>query len=337
MLTLDGSFGEGGGQILRTALSLSLITKKAFCVENIRANRSKPGLRKQHATAVRAAARIGSASLEGAREGSRRLVFEPQTLLPGHYRFKIGTAGSTTLILQTILPPLLLASGPSTVIIEGGTHNPMCPPFGFISTVFLPLLRRMGAEVEATLEKPGFYPKGGGRILLEVKPIKEFRRLDLQSRGKITGMKARSILSNLPRTIADRELDVCRRELSIAGNDLILEEFESKGPGNVLYIEVESERLTELFVGFGKKGVRAEDVAKGACRLAKAYIESELPVAEYLADQLLLPLALAKGGSFKTGRLSGHTSTNIHTIKRFLDIDIHTIEEDRKTTIIIED
>lgn len=337
MLTLDGSFGEGGGQILRTALSLSLITGKGFCLENIRANRSKPGLRKQHATAVRAAARIGSARLEGAREGSGRLVFEPQTLLPGHYRFTIGSAGSTTLILQTVLPALLLASEPSTVVIEGGTHNPMCPPFGFIQTVFLPLIRRMGAEVEATLEKPGFFPKGGGRILLEVKPLKEWHGLNLQSRGKITGVKARAIVSNLPRTIAERELDVCRQELSLGVNDLILEDHESKGPGNVLYIEVESERLTELFVGFGKKGVRAEDVARDACRQAKAYIQSELPVAEYLADQLLLPLSLAKTGSFKTGRMSDHTTTNIHTIRQFLDVEIHTIEEDRTTTIIVED
>jgi RNA 3'-terminal phosphate cyclase (ATP) len=337
MLTLDGSFGEGGGQILRSALALSLITKKGFCVENIRANRKNPGLRRQHATAVRAAGRIGSARLEGAKEGSKRLVFEPQQILPGHYRFTMGTAGSTTLVLQTIIPPLIQASGPSTILLEGGTHNPMAPPFGFIDRVFLPLLRRMGAKVEAELEKPGFYPKGGGKLRIQIDPVPELRRLDLMTRGDIIRTQATAIVSNLPRAIANRELNVCRRKLSLKTNDLIIEELDSKGPGNVIYLEVESERLTELFVGFGEKRVKAETVADNVIKKCQRYLAADdIPVGEHLADQLLIPLALAGGGSFKTFPLSAHTTTNIHTIKKFLDVEIHVIEDSHSATVIIE-
>ena len=163
MLTIDGSVGEGGGQILRTALALALVTGTPFRIHAIRARRRKPGLLRQHLTAVNAAATVGGASTDGASLGSRELTFRPGRITPGEYRFAVGTAGSTGLVLQTVLPPLLLASGPSTVTVEGGTHNPGAPPFDFLARVFLPLLRRMGAHVEARLDRPGFYPAGGGQ------------------------------------------------------------------------------------------------------------------------------------------------------------------------------
>jgi RNA 3'-terminal phosphate cyclase (ATP) len=337
MLTLDGAFGEGGGQIVRSALALSLLTRKAFKIENIRARRKNPGLAKQHATAVRAAARIGAARLEGACQGSKTLVFEPQELIPGHYRFPIGTAGSTTLVLQTVIVPLLLASGPSTIIIEGGTHNPMAPPFEFIDQVFLPLLRRMGARVEATLDRPGFYPRGGGRIRVEITPVERLHRIDLQTRGEIMAVRARAVIANLPRTIADRELDICRRKLSLKAGDLFIEEYKSKSPGNVVYVEVESESLTELFCAFGKKGLKAEKVADQVVKEARDYLASKVPVAHHLADQLLIPLALARGGSFRTLPLSDHTTTNIDTIKKFLDVGIHVLRDGPSTNVIFED
>src|SRR5262245_60443308 len=170
MEVIDGSQGEGGGQILRTALALSLVTGAPFRVEKIRAGRQKPGLLRQHLTAVTAAVEIGGAAVEGATLGSRELSFRPGSVRPGAYRFAVGTAGSAALVLQTVLPALLTATGPSTVVVEGGTHNPHAPPFDFLALAFLPLLARMGARAQATLDRPGFYPAGGGQLTVEITP-----------------------------------------------------------------------------------------------------------------------------------------------------------------------
>src|SRR5437867_958993 len=164
MLLIDGSQGEGGGQILRTALGLSLVTGTPIRIEKIRAGRAKPGLLRQHLTAVNAATAIGAVDVEGATLGSQELTFRPGTVKPGEYRFAVGTAGSTGLVLQTVLPPLLTAPGPSTLTLEGGTHNPTAPPFDFLARAFLPLISRMGPSATARLERPGFYPAGGGQM-----------------------------------------------------------------------------------------------------------------------------------------------------------------------------
>jgi RNA 3'-terminal phosphate cyclase (ATP) len=165
MITIDGSYGEGGGQILRTSLALSLVTGKPFSINNIRAGRKKPGLMRQHLTAVNAAAEIGSAAIKGNRIGSQEFTFEPEMIKPGNFHFAIGSAGSCTLVFQTILPALIIAGGPSEIILEGGTHNPFAPPFDFLAKAFLPVINRMGPKVDAVLEKPGFYPAGGGRFI----------------------------------------------------------------------------------------------------------------------------------------------------------------------------
>src|SRR5688572_16449750 len=183
LITIDGSMGEGGGQVLRTSLALSLVTGKPFRIEKIRAGREKPGLLRQHLTAVNAAAAVGGAHVEGAALGSRELDFRPGPAKPGEYRFAVGTAGSATLVLQAVLPALLTARGASTLVLEGGTHNPFAPPFDFLDKAFLPLLRRMGARVEVALERPGFYPAGGGRFQVRVEPVERLERLDLPSRG----------------------------------------------------------------------------------------------------------------------------------------------------------
>src|SRR5947207_15592691 len=164
MITIDGSQGEGGGQILRTSLALSLVTGQPFCMERIRVRRQKPGLLRQHLTAVEAAKTVGCAEVEGAEMNSQTLEFRPGPVTPGNYRFAVGTAGSATLVLQTVLPSLLTASGKSTLTLEGGTHNPLAPPFDFLVGSFMPLIRRMGATVELDLKAPGFFPAGGGRF-----------------------------------------------------------------------------------------------------------------------------------------------------------------------------
>jgi RNA 3'-terminal phosphate cyclase (ATP) len=328
MLTIDGSSGEGGGQIIRTSLALSLITGKPFRIEHVRARRQKPGLQRQHLTAVNAAAEIGGAEVEGAAVGSRYFSFRPGALKPGDYRFAIGTAGATTLVLQTVLPPLMIAASPSTLTFEGGTHNVHAPPFDFLQQTFLPLVRRMGPGVEARLERYGFYPPGGGRFHVTVEPSPVLAPLHIDERGEIRRRSARALVVRLPAQIAERELAVVSEELGWTGDELRVEaSTNALSPGNVVMLEIESEHLTEMFTRVGERGLRAELVAADAVREARRYLEIGAPVGEHLADQLLVPLSIAGGGSYTTGPLSLHTTTNIEVIRRFLAVEILTTEE----------
>ena len=323
MVTIDGATGEGGGQILRTSLALSLCLGKPFRIVNLRARRKKPGLRRQHLMCVNAAAKIGSARVEGATLGRQELTFVPHTIRPGLYHFDVGTAGSTTLVLQSVLPALLMANGSSILILEGGTHNPLAPPFDFLQMVFLPIINRMGPKIEARLERPGYYPKGGGRLRVTIRPVKELRTLHLDKRGEIHARRATATVVGLPRHIAERELGVIGRKLDLGEKCLyIREEPADRGPGNIVTIEIESEYITELFTGFGERGVRAETVADKAAKAARRYLDAGVPVGEYLADQLLLPFALAGGGSYNTLRPTLHTKTNSEVMQLFLEIGI---------------
>ncbi len=323
MLTIDGSFGEGGGQIIRTSLALSLVTGKSFRAERVRAKREKPGLRQQHLTAVNAAAEIGQAQVEGAAVGSKEFSFVPGPVTPGEYVFSIGTAGSSTLVLQTILPPLMVAAGPSILRIEGGTHNVHAPPYDFLERTFLPLVRRIGPQVEIELERYGFYPPGGGRFNVLIEPAAEYRRLELLERGPIRARRARALVVNLPASMADRELSVIQEKMELSEDDLHAEISDNAiSRGTAAMVEIESNDLTELFSRIGERGVRAEVIAANAADEALAYLEMDAPVGEHLADQLLIPMALGKGGTFKTGVYSLHTQTNIEVIKQFLDVEI---------------
>jgi len=242
MLDVDGSQGEGGGQIVRSAVALSMVTGTPIRVRRIRAGRRRPGLRRQHLTAVRAAAEICGGGLSGDRVGSAELELVPGPVAAGDYRFAVGTAGSTTLVLQTVLPALVTAPGPSTLVLEGGTHNPMAPPFPYLASTFLPLLERMGPAVAATLERPGFYPAGGGRIRIEIEPCERLRGLELLAPGKRRARRATAILAHLPRHIGERELRVVQKKTGWPASDLRIEEVEDcDGPGNLLVLEVESE------------------------------------------------------------------------------------------------
>jgi RNA 3'-terminal phosphate cyclase (ATP) len=332
MKFIDGSIGEGGGQILRTSLTLSLVTGAPLKIEKIRAGRKKPGLLRQHLTAVEAAAEVGRAAVRGAELGSKELQFEPREIAPGTYRFSVGTAGSTTLVLQTILPPLLTASGPSEIIIEGGTHNPMAPPFDFLEKSFLPLVSRIGPRVKARLERPGFFPAGGGRLSVKIEPSEKLARLDLLARGKVRRMSAKALVAKLPRHIAERELRVLAEELSLPDEALhAVEAMDSLGPGNAVTVEIVSEHLTEVFAGFGERGTPAEKVARKVACEVREYIEAGAPVGPHLADQLLILLALAGGGSFLTGALTPHATTNMDVIREFLEMDMRATQASDKT------
>jgi RNA 3'-terminal phosphate cyclase (ATP) len=340
MITIDGSQGEGGGQILRSSLALSLVTGQPVTIHHIRARRKNSGLLRQHLTAVRAATAISEAVVEGAEIRSQRLVFRPGKVRASDYTFRIGTAGSTTLVLQTILPALLLADGVSTVTLEGGTHNPSAPPYEFLTRVYLAVLSRMGPRFSSTLERPGFFPAGGGRLTIAVHPCRELARLELLERGELRDRKVRVLLAYLPRHIAERE---CRTILEQTGWDEscfeIQEVHDSAGPGNVVMIQLQSAHLTELFAGFGERGVRAETVASKVLHEARRYLDAGVPVGEHLADQLLLPLGVGAGqgtggGSFRTVRLTPHATTHIDVLKAFLDVRIEVEEQEEDRCIV---
>lgn len=321
-VVIDGSTGEGGGQVVRTSLALSLVTGKPVRLWNIRAGRKRTGLLRQHLAAVRAAAKVGNARTSGDALGSMELVFEPGEVRGGTYRFAVESAGSATLVLQAVLPALMQTEEPSRLALEGGTHNPWAPPFEFLETVFLPLLNRMGPKVEVALERHGFYPAGAGRFTAKVEPAKRLEPVDLPERGGILSVKARALVARLPAHIGHREIDTLIREGVIDAASGSVETVDSAGPGNALLVEIEAEHATELAVGFGMRGVRAEEVAKKTAKAVRGYLDAGAPVGPHLADQLLLPLALAGGGSFRTCAPTKHATTNAEVIGRFLDVRI---------------
>ena len=320
-VVIDGAAGEGGGQILRTSLALSLVTGRAFRMVNIRAKRAKPGLLRQHLTAVRAAVEISDAACDGADIGSGELVFRPGAVRAGDYHFAIGTAGSTTLVLQTILPALALADGPSKVVLEGGTHNPLAPPFDFLARTFLPVFNRFGPTVEATLVRAGFYPAGGGQIEVKITPTDRLHRVELVTRGVDSGRRVVAHVAGVPPNAAERAFEQMDKRLRWGRAACeIIEHTTERGQGFVLTGEVASEAHTEVFTAFGERGIRAEAVADRMVEQVRSYLAAGLPVGEYMADQFLLPMGLAAGGAFRTAGLSPHAQTNIEVIQAFLPV-----------------
>lgn len=322
-IEIDGSRGEGGGQVLRSALALSLVTGKPVRLVNIRAGRKRPGLMRQHLTAVAAAEQVGRAKVTGAEIGSRELSFAPGVVRSGDYQFSVGTAGSATLVFQTVFPALAIAPGHSTVVVEGGTHNPLAPTFDFLQRAFLPLVARMGPKATAVLERPGFYPAGGGRFRVDVEPAPAFGRLDLPERGLIRERRATAVVALLSSRIAERELQVVRERLNWEPGFFRTESIrDAVGPGNAVTVEVASEHVTEVFTGFGEKGVSAERVGALVAEEAAEYLAAGVPVGRHLADQLVLPMALGGGGSFRTLKPSRHTLTHVELLRTFLGSEI---------------
>jgi RNA 3'-terminal phosphate cyclase (ATP) len=325
-IEIDGSQGEGGGQILRTSLALSLVTGRPFRIEAIRSGREKPGLLRQHLTAVHAAASVSGATVAGAELGSKTLSFEPGPVAGGEFHLAVGTAGSATLVLQTVLPALLGAAQPSTLVLEGGTHNPFAPPFDFVEKTFVPVLRKMGADVTLTLDRYGFYPAGGGRFTAHVVPsvLRPLTLTDVSS----ARIDVRALVASLPENIARRELGVVRQWLGLdREHGEVVTVDRSAGPGNVVLIEIDRGTVIEVVTGFGIKGVGAQMVASRACGEAQAYLTAEVPVGTHLADQLLIPLALAGGGEFRTQKPTLHTVTNADVVRQFLEVPIRIDRE----------
>ncbi len=318
MIHIDGAEGEGGGQVVRNACALSLVTGEPFQITNIRGRREKPGLMRQHVTAIEAACVIGNAECQGLSVGSTELAFRPGRVVPGDYQFAVGTAGSTGLVLQTILMPLVLSDAPSRLVLEGGTHNMMAPPFEFIERCFLPIITRMGPTVSARLIRHGFYPRGGGRIEVDIEPA-PLKPIDCVDRGALQGVSATALFAGLPFDIADREIQTARKLLDWPEDAFAVRQLpDGSGPGNALLLQGDYEHVTEVVTGFGQLGVSAQSLAKTAANRMAGYQASAAFAGPYLQDQLVLPFALARGGAFTTVKPSQHFLSAIEVVERFL-------------------
>lgn len=327
---IDGSHGEGGGQILRTSLTLSLLTGLPVCVENIRAGRSRPGLRPQHLTAVRAAAALCRAELEGDELSSQVIILRPrEPVRPGDYAFDVtdaaegGSAGSIGLVLQTILLPLALTAGPSNVTLHGGTHVAWAPSASYLKHVFLPTVARMGAQAEIDLEQWGFYPVGGGTVHVRVSgTVERLEPIWLVERGDVRRVWGIAAVTNLPSHIPQRMANRARNVLSGAGFDAHVEaqRLRGQGPGAGVFLFVAYENVVAGFTSYGRKGLPAERVAEKACEDLMRHHGTEAPVDAHLADQLVLPMVLAEGESrMVTSEITQHLLTNIRVVRQFLD------------------
>lgn len=335
MIIIDGSEGEGGGQVLRYACALSLLTGQPFVIEKIRAGRDQPGLMRQHMTAIEAACAVGGAECEGLELGSNRITFRPGPVSPGEYRFAVGTAGSTALVLQTLLVPLALADAPSRLVIEGGTHAAMAPPFDFMARCFLPVFERMGPRVTATIKRHGFFPRGGGRIEVEIDPA-PLRRIECLDRGQPVSHAGTVLLASLDGDIARRIRKAALKNVPDWADDAITvrELPADQGPGVALLLEAGFEHVTEVVSGFGKLGLSAEKIGATAGKRMAGYEASGAFCGPYLQDQLLLPMAIAGGGAFTSVKISDHTRTAARLIELFTGRRIRFGEDGQKRQLV---
>jgi RNA 3'-terminal phosphate cyclase (ATP) len=327
MIEIDGSIGEGGGQVLRSALTLSLLTGQAFQLTRIRESRPRPGMFPQHLAAVQAAAQITGAGVSGDRIGSHELHFVPGSLRPGRYHFDIGTAGATSLVLQTLLLPLALAPARSSLSISGGTHVPWSPCFHYLDWHWRPLLARLGIAFRLELAMAGFYPQGGGELRAEIPGGARPRGLDLRERGRLQRLRGLSAVANLPLAIAERQRSQALRRLGVRiaepGVHIDVVPLAARSPGTLLLLLAEFEHSQACFFALGARGKRAERVADEAVDELFAFLDGAGVVDRWMADQLLLPLALAAGESgFRTAEVSTHLLTNAAVIRAFLPVRI---------------
>ena len=322
-MELDCGMGEGGGQVLRTSLSLACVLGKSVSLNNIRAKRPKPGLQPQHLACVNALQEIAGAKVEGNEIGSSSVSFSPSTVRPGDYSFDIGTAGSVALLAQCILPVLCFAEKPSTVKIRGGTHVPFAPPFDYFTDVFLATVRKMGVKAEATLKSTGFYPAGGGEVRLEVKPVRGggLDAILVEEKGRLKKIELISTAGSLPESIAKRQADAAKKTLEGFQPKARIAEEKTLSPGTFFMAKAEYENSIAGFSSLGKRGKRAEEVGEEAASAFLEFNSSSASVDEHLADQVMLYAVLAKGESTFKSKTTGHVETNAEVIRRMTGIE----------------
>lgn len=330
MIKLDGSQGEGGGQILRSALALSAITSEPFIMENIRAQRAKPGLKAQHVMSVQAVSDITQAEVEGAFKHSSRLKFSPKSIIPGKYTWDIQTAGSTSLVLQTIVYPLSLTDRPSSVTIIGGTHVPWSPCYHYLELQWNHYMKMMGLKVELEMHRAGFFPKGGGMISAQIAPATQMKSVNLIERGDLVTIQGISFAANLDQSIAERQQR--RTKIRLGQYNLIsnirLVSVPAVGKNTMLFLLAHFQNSQCCYFSLGAIGKRAEKVADEAVDQLMQFLGTEGTVDQYLADQLVLPIALSRHTSiFKTSCITQHLLTNIDIIQKFLDVKIKAVGE----------
>jgi len=340
-VTIDGSQGEGGGQILRTSLALSALTGKELEIFNVRAGRSKPGLRPQHLQAVKAAAAICRAEVSGADIGSQTIRFVPGRVRAGDYRLDIGTAGSTSLVLHTVYLPLALsAEGPSRVTITGGTHVPMAPCFHYLDAQWRHFLERLGLRILLRMKGAGYYPRGGGEITAAIRPAEHVNTLTISDRGKLVRIIGISSVTGLPSSIAERQKKQAEQRLASVDCPVEIEIADIAGvaQGTMLLLLAEFEHSRACYYGLGARGKRAEAVADEAADQMLRLIGGAGHVDEHLADQIILPLSAARGtSSFITPAINSHLLTNIEVIRKFLPAEIDVegkLDQEGKITVI---
>ncbi len=320
-IEIDGSFGEGGGQILRTALSLSCITNRALKLFNIRKGRRKAGLMPQHLTCVNAISEICCAEVVGNEAGSTELMFVPGKTVSGKYFFDIKTAGSSSLVLQTILPPLLFSGGRSQITIKGGTHVPFSPPYDYISEVFISMLNRLGLRVESYISRYGFYPKGGGETGFGISPVRKISGMNALEKGDLFAVRGHSAVSNLPLHIAERQKKSMIQVLTPLPVSIDVNEVPSLGQGTFVFLKGEYENVPSGFSSLGERGKPAETIGTEAALLFKSHHNSPGCLDPHLADQIVIYLSLARENSvFTTSRITQHLLTNLWVIEKFLKI-----------------
>ena len=338
IIKIEGSQGEGGGQMLRTSLTMSAITGKAFEMVNVRAKRKVPGLKRLHLTCLKAAAEVCGARVDGAEVGSLRVVFNPGRIKAGKYRFDIGTAGSVTLVAQTVLPILLCADGASEVTITGGTHVPMSPCWEYFANTYLPQLRKMGVEVEAQLVRYGFYPAGGGEIVLKIKPWTEAKVYDGIELGGCLGARVIAKVANLHQDIAVSEVEMVASQLSTLMVRTESETVASAGPGNYCALELSYDNVVMVCSDIGTYDRSRRTVANTVVSSAKSYLKAGSVADEHLSDQLLLPIVLS-GDRLPDSKVLGrftmprhrslHFDTNWSVLRQFKDdVEMQIVEKE---------
>jgi RNA 3'-terminal phosphate cyclase (ATP) len=326
-LVIDGSYGEGGGQILRSTLSLAALLGRSVEIINIRRGRKNPGLQPQHLTAVRAMAAISRAQVTGAQLGSQRLVLTPQSPVGGEYEFDVSvikaSAGSVGLIFQAMAPALFAVAEPSRLTLKGGTHVPWSPPTTYLQSVFLPMLAKLGLRANLETVRWGWYPQGGGIANAEINPAQTIAPINGKDRGELEKIEGVSVVSNLPVSIAERQRDQALRRLAQAGLSAHVEVLEapSIGKGTFVFMLARYANAVAGFSALGARGKPAEKVADEAFTEFFAHHTSGAAVDKYLADQLVIYLALANGPSaFSTSEVTQHLLTHAWLIEQFLPV-----------------